>query len=587
MGDKALSRQGHVMGALDFIRIIMPYLKSSKLLLLILIPLFIIDVGYCVSFPIFYEPIIDNVGKPNGLETIIFYLTILAIFFVVFSISNVIDEYVTVNISIRVINNIREKIFSILQKMPAGYYAKKKPGDMIAHFTTDLAIVEHTLTEALPLMISSFAQGLIGTIVLFYLEWYLSLISIILLPLIFLISLAFKERAERHGLDRKQREAELTQILDEVADMHVTISLFRLSNLFKNQFLKKLGDISGSYVKGTVYSGLISILTSVALQGISLVILIVGVIMVYKGQITAGRLIAYLTLMDYTVIIWGSFFEYNQILIQASGGVQRIKKFFKDSPALINTKRTEPLNDFIDKIEFKKVSFAYKPEHPILKNISLSIRANDSVAIVGTSGSGKSTLLSLLLGAHDPVSGKILIDGKDYSTISQEFICTKVRAVMQNTSLFDMSIAENIRMGKLDATEQEIIDAAKAAELHETIMQFPQQYETRVGIRGQHLSGGQRQRVAIARALIGNPAILILDEATSDLDPVTEHEIISLIQKIKRHKTIVFVTHRLRAIQDMDFIYVISKGSIVQSGIHENLVKESGFYQQLWHKQLK
>src|SRR5438552_599030 len=272
-------------------------------------------------------------------------------------------------------------------------------------------------------------------------------------------------------------------------------------------------------------------------------------------------------------------------LITATGGLQRIEDLLCQRPRIIDARRAQSLPRLAKEIRFEDVSFSYTGEQLHLNHVSFTILAGEMVAFVGPSGAGKSTILSLLARFYDVAAGAVTIDGHDLRRVTQESLRAQMGFVFQDTFLFNATIRDNIRMGKLDATDAEVEAAARAAEIHDLIMRLPRGYDTPTGELGALLSGGQRQRIAIARAIIRDPAMLILDEATSALDPATETAIMATLRRLARNRTVVAVTHRLAAIHSADRIFVVDSGCVVEDGQHDELLQRRGLYHELWGKQ--
>jgi ATP-binding cassette, subfamily B, bacterial MsbA len=271
----------------------------------------------------------------------------------------------------------------------------------------------------------------------------------------------------------------------------------------------------------------------------------------------------------------------------AIGGVQRVFEILDTHPAITDAPNAETLSPSRGRISFENVSFTYDGEDPVLQNISLDIHAGEILALVGPSGAGKSTIFNLIPRFYDPTEGLIRLDGHNLRSVTQQSLREQIGIVPQETILFGGTIRENILYGRLDATEEEMIEASKAANAHEFIMDFPKQYETIVGERGMNLSGGQRQRVAIARAILKDPAILLLDEATSSLDNESEGLVQEALDRLMQNRTTVIVAHRLSTIKVAHRIAVLDKGHIVELGTHDELMERNGLYARLYSMQFR
>jgi ATP-binding cassette subfamily B protein len=270
---------------------------------------------------------------------------------------------------------------------------------------------------------------------------------------------------------------------------------------------------------------------------------------------------------------------------QATGAMDRVEEMLRVEPEIKDAPNATPIAPLARTIQLENVTFGYNPGEPTLQDLNLVIPAGSSVALVGPSGCGKSTILNLVMRFYDPTGGRVLFDGVDIREATVDSVRNQIGVVFQDSVLFNISIRENIRLGKLDATDAEVENAARAAEIHELIMRLPDGYDTTVGERGGRLSGGQRQRMAIARAIIRNPPILILDEATSALDPLTEAAINETLTRIGQGRTTISVTHRIASVVHADRIFVLDRGRLVESGTHEELLQAGGLFAHLWQEQ--
>ncbi|KAI9142821.1 P-loop containing nucleoside triphosphate hydrolase protein [Paraphysoderma sedebokerense] len=309
---------------------------------------------------------------------------------------------------------------------------------------------------------------------------------------------------------------------------------------------------------------------------------------VVQGVLTVGDFVLYLTYISqlYGPLNW--FGTMYRMIQQNFIDMEKMLKLFEEDGDIKDAPMANELVLKGGSIVFDNVSFSYDPRHPALKNINFKIPAGSTVALVGPSGGGKSSILKLLFRFYDVKSGRILIDGQDIRSISQRSLRQAVGVVPQDTVLFNESVGYNIRYAKPTATDEEVYQAAKAAQIHEKILSFPDKYETVVGERGLRLSGGEKQRVAIARTILKDPAIILLDEATSSLDTGTERQIQAALHQLSKNRTSLVVAHRLSTIVNSDLILVIKDGMVIDQGTHEQLLKkEDGLYHQLWHQQLK
>src|SRR5436189_220734 len=374
--------------------------------------------------------------------------------------------------------------------------------------------------------------------------------------------------------------------LDFFARAQPVVKVFGLQDSVLASFRQQLAGIARSTVRANFLTLLVGTASSLGVLLVQLVALGAGALLALHGHLTVGALVAFMSLLSsVNKDAYNLTKKVVPSLITATGGLQRIEELLSQRPRIVDARRAQPLPRLATEIRFEDVSFSYNGEQRQLDHISFTILAGETVAFVGPSGAGKSTILSLLARFYDVTTGAVTIDGHDLRRVTQESLRAQIGLVFQDTFLFNATICDNIRMGKLDATDAQIEAAARAAEIHDLIMSLPRGYDTPTGELGAWLSGGQRQRIAIARAILRDPAILILDEATSALDPATETAIIATLKRIARHRTVVAVTHRLAAIHHADRIFVVDSGCVVEDGRHHELLHRGGLYHELWWKQ--
>jgi len=318
-----------------------------------------------------------------------------------------------------------------------------------------------------------------------------------------------------------------------------------------------------------------------------LVVLAIGAYLATKGQITIGTFVTFESAFWEVSYNIAHLMHFIPVSIQAAAAVRHIQELLDEPTRGADDRPGAPdLPRITNDITFDRVTFQYEGgETPVLDNLSLKLKVGKTIAIVGPSGSGKSTLLNLILRLYTPDEGRLTIDGVDIRKVTRESLRKSMAVVFQENMLFNMSIRENIRLGKEGATDEEVEEAARKAEIHSYIMSLPQKYDTQVGERGDTLSGGQRQRIAIARAIVRNPSVLLLDEATSALDQTTEAAINKTLLKLARGRTMIWSTHRLTSVVQMDEIIVISGGRAIERGSHKKLLAADGVYRKLWDDQ--
>jgi ATP-binding cassette subfamily B protein len=318
-----------------------------------------------------------------------------------------------------------------------------------------------------------------------------------------------------------------------------------------------------------------------------LVVLAIGAYLTFNGVITVGTFVAFESVFWEITYNINHVTQYIPVVIDASGGVRHMNELRNEPIRVSDKPDAKEMAPFEKEIRFEEVKFSYDGVQNHLNGLSVAIERGKRVAIVGPSGAGKSTILNLVLRLYDPKSGRVTIDGVDIADVTRGSLRAQMAVVFQENLLFNTTLRENIRLGNASATDEQVVAAAKQAEIHRFIMGLPNGYDTIVGERGDTLSGGQRQRIAIARALVRNPAILLLDEATSALDQTTEAAINKTLKKVGKGRTVLFITHRLTSVTDMAEIIVLSQGNMVDRGSHAELMKKRGcLYRKLWDDQM-
>ncbi len=558
-----------------------PYWGKGLLLLLMLL----IATLYDTLTPLLTMLLVDQViiGGDGQL-----FITILLVFtggFVLRSIANVVRDYLSARVGAQLMRDQRHLVFAHVQQLSMSFFGRSKAANIVARFSTDMAAIERALTRALPLVIYRAVTFVLALILVYVVDWRLALVTTIAFPVIVLATRLIGPIATKANYQRKQDEATVLNTVQEYVGAQPVVQVFDLKATFLRTFDDQIAYLTRSNSRATFFSALVGTISEASILFMQFIILAVGGYLALGGDLTAGGLLTFFSFLAVLSLAISSLAQLLPDLLEATGGLQRIDELMREQPEVIESDDAYDLPPFREAIRFEDVSFSYTGEQLNLKSVSFTIPAGKSVALVGPSGSGKSTVLNLVTRFYDPTQGTITLDGHDMTRISRRSLSNQMAAVFQDTALFNVSIRDNIRMGKLDATDEEIEQAARAAEIHDLIMSFPDGYDTLVGERGGRLSGGQRQRVAIARAILREPRILVLDEATSALDPGTEAAINATIKRLAQDRTVLSVTHRLSAVPDMDEVLVFDQGCLVEQGSHSELLEQQGLYTRLWQKQ--
>ena len=483
--------------------------------------------------------------------------------------------------------DLRRDTYARLISLPMTFFARRRVGELASRLSADLIQIEDTLTTILPQVLrqSTILVGGIALIAVTSLQ--LTGIMLLSLPLVIAVAVIFGRKTRRIYRDAQDRLADTATIVEETLQGIVNVKAFANEGYELNRYHEGLGKFLTATLRGARLRAAFIAFIIFALFGFIVLVLWSGARLLQKGEITFGDLTRFALYTTFVAGAMGQFAELYSQLQKAIGATQRVRELLRETGEVeAHLAPTPPstLSRLRGDVVFENVRFTYpsRPGVEVLQGITLAARSGQRIALVGPSGAGKSTLISLLLRLYDPSAGHLLIDGRD----AREYRLTELRGQMsmvpQEVLLFGGSIAENIAYGKPGAGPEEIERAARQANAHEFIQGFPEGYATLVGDRGIKLSGGQRQRVAIARAILKNPAILILDEATSSLDSESERLIQEALETLMRGRTSFIIAHRLATVRHVDRIVVIAGGRVVESGTHEELqALEDGVYRRL------
>ena len=550
----------------------------------------VIASGLGLVFPSVIGQLVDSAfGDANGgtgtLNRIALFL------FGIFAVQAVFDYFRTYFLALvgeGVVADLRTKLYTHLLGLPVKFFDNRKTGEITSRLTSDVAVVQAAVSQSLAQLVSQSITLVGGVVLIFTISPRLSLVVLAVVPVIILAAVFFGRRLRRVSRDFQDRVADANASAEE------TIAAVRVVQWFSAQGAQVshyVGLVQASFQvalkRARIRAIFIPAVTFAMFSAISLV-LWYGGRLVFAGTLTGGDLVTFLL---YTFTVAGAIGTFTGLYSQiqeALGASSRIFDLLDETSDLPEPRKPVKLGTVTGTLHFEGVSFRYS-EHgtDVLKDVSLTVRAGETVALVGPSGAGKSTLISLIPRFYDPTVGRILLDGVDLRDQSLAGLRSHMAAVPQETQLFSGTVAENIRFGDPKATDAELVEAAKAAHAHAFVTAFPDGYDTLVGERGMQVSGGQRQRLAIARALLKNPQVLVLDEATSALDNESEAVVQAALVHLMATRTTVVIAHRLSTVKNADRIVVMDAGRIVQAGSHDELLEQAGLYKELYERQFK
>lgn len=480
---------------------------------------------------------------------------------------------------------MRKDVFEHMQQLSCSYYDKNRTGVLMSHITSDLFEVTelaHHGPEDL-LICSLTILGALG--VMFTVEWRLALILALVLPICFCFTMRQRAKMRRANVELKRKTAEIYSAIESSISGIRTAKAFANEGQETSKFDRANGVFRTSKVEYYRSMGLFQSGIEFTTGIMQVVVITAGGFFIMQGRMDYIDLITFTLYVSTFILPIRTLSHFTETYMQGSAGFSRFIEVMRTQPSVADAADAQELKDIEGFIEYDNVSFDYGNGIPVLKNIDLSIKPGQCLAVVGPSGGGKTTLCQLLPRFYDVCEGSVRVDGKDVRSLTQSSLRRNIGLIQQDVFMFAGTIKENIRYGRPDATDAEIVEAAIHARIHEEIMEMPDQYDTYIGERGVMLSGGQKQRISIARVFLKNPKILILDEATSALDTVTEHLIQNSLDTLCRGRTSIIIAHRLSTVRNADMIAVVEGEHIVELGSHDELMALNGEYARLCHAQ--
>lgn len=545
----------------------------------------LIESAFGALVPVVLARMIDRTIPQRLIGELIALLAALGLGAVLVSLVGVTRDYLYARVQSGVLRELRVAMFERLQQLSLDYFGRTHAGDILARFSGDLATVEGALSGAPPWLLLPGCDALIATAVLFWFDWRLALVAMVVWPACFLFPRVFASKATQVSYERKQHEGQTLAAVHENVAAQPTVRVFSLGGESVRRFGGLVEQLAHSSRRLTFLSAMVERSAGIGINLLRVLVLAVGAVMALRGEISLGALAGFqaIFLVLSSALSWIS--QYAPTVIQAAGSMRRVEELLQSEQESTRAIALPPHARLERAIDLNDATVEYASGRRALDGVDTSFARGTSVAVVGPSGSGKSTLLSLLLRLQDPSRGSVRIDGRDLRDGSIDSLREQMAVVSQDSFLFSASIAENIRVGRRDASDADVKTAARAAEIHDFIASLPNGYDTMVGERGMRLSGGQRQRIALARALVRDPEILLLDEATSALDAATESAVNATLRRMSAARTVISVTHRLSGVVHADRILVMANGRVVEEGTHDELLARGGVYASLWDKQ--
>lgn len=532
---------------------------------------------------------IGNTSFGAGLRNLQLDLnTILLLIFVQLSLQAVFSfmrVYLLTEVGERSLADMRKDVYSKLLSMPMSFFAEKRVGELSSRLSSDLSQIQDAISFTLAEFLRGIFTLIIGLLFIFWISARLSLLMLAVVPVIAVLAVVFGMRIRKMARRAQDQLAESGTIVQETFQGISIVKAFTGEFYEISRYVKSVSAVVQTAITNARYRGAFVSFMIFSVFGAIAFVMWYGATLIRSGELTMGSLTMFVI---FSMFVGGTFAGFADMFSQLQktlGATHSIREILRSDgePLSFNRETINPENTIKGEVQFQHVSFSYpgRKDVPVLRDISLHAAPGEQVALVGPSGAGKSTLASLLLRFYDFDKGALLLDGRPITSIPLTQLRMQMAFVPQEVMLFGGTIRENIAYGKPGATDEAILAAAQSANAHEFIERFPEGYDTVVGERGIKLSGGQRQRIAIARAILKDPAILILDEATSSLDSESEQLVQQALDNLMKGRTSFVIAHRLSTIRKADQIVVIDKGTVLESGAHETLMGSGGLYRKL------
>ncbi|MEI7448136.1 MAG: ABC transporter transmembrane domain-containing protein [Desulfomonile sp.] len=530
------------------------------------------------------KPALDEIFFQKNSQMLIYIPLLVALVYLVKGLCDFGQYYLMSYIGQSVIRDLRAQMFEKLEEMSVGFFVRHSTGELLSRMNNDVSMVQGAITSAITGLVRDALTVVALVCVVFYRDFKLALIALAVFPLAIYPLLAFGKKLKRYSRRMLVSLEEITERLNETITGIRIVKAFAMEDYERAKFDQVNQTLFNAFMQRFKVRALSNpVMETLGGMGVCAIVFYGGY-QVINGQSTQGTFFSFMAAL---LMLYEPIKRINEVNITIQEGISAGERIFAllDSPTdVMDRPGAIILENVRHEILFDKVTFAYETE-PVLKDITIRIRAGEAIAVVGESGVGKSTLLDLLPRFYDVTSGRILIDGTDLRDMTQRSLRENIGIVTQQTILFDDTIRNNIAYGRPDLPLQKVMEAAKAANAHDFVINLPYGYDTMIGENGIKLSGGERQRIAIARALLKNPPVLILDEATSSLDSDSEKAVQSALEVLMRGRTTLVVAHRLSTIRNVDRINVLVNGRIAEEGSHDELLALGGEFARIYHAQ--
>ncbi|MFF2587229.1 ABC transporter ATP-binding protein [Peribacillus butanolivorans] len=551
--------------------------KFSSLILCIMLFISLLE----FSIPQLTQYTIDKIIPEKKYDSLIWVGTGILGAAIFLALLNYFNSYIVSKVGQKAIMDLRNSMYEHIQRLDMKFFDKNRTGDLMSRLTNDVNLLQQLISSSMLQVVTDTVTFVAVAVYMLFINWKLTIVLLFTFPFMFYITRVFGKRIRMSFRSVQSSAGDISnQLQDSISGMRL-IQSFTNEEFESKRFAERNHENMVANIKSvrlrSMFGPVIDLLNNIGLVAV----IVFGAWQVMEGAFTVGLIVAFLAYLRLLQSPVRNFSRVISIVQQSAAAFERITEIMETQPEISDKGNAIELPSIKKQIEFQSIDFAYDESVPVLSNLNLTMKAGQITALVGSSGAGKSTITNLLIRFYDPQQGTIKMDGLDIRDVSLKSIRSQMGIVSQDIILFNGSIRDNIVYGKLDATDDEITESAKAANAHDFIRAFPNGYDSQIGERGVKLSGGQKQRIAIARALLKNPQIIILDEATAALDTESEHLIQEALSRLLVSRTSIVIAHRLSTVQNADQIIVLEKGSVHEKGTHEQLLTSNGRYRQL------
>lgn len=563
------------------------YLKKDRLKLGMVTLMVLCTTGTSILSPYLISVIVDQYLGKGKMEILLKYCIILGCIYIFTSTFRFLSNFIMTKISEGALYRLRKELFNHIQTLSLSFFDRNKKGDLMSRFTNDISIISDALSEAVIEIISSVISLIGVTIMMFYLNPVMAITTILTVPIFFILVLKIGLESEKYFTQQQNNLGKLNGYSEEMITGMKVIKSYNKENNAVDDFEKHNQNLRDVSIKAELYSNLV-VPANIVVSNLGYVLIIaVGSIMTVKGQSSIGEILAFITYSGMFRQPINQLASLYASIQSALAGARRVFEILDTKVEVKDVKNPDRFERIEGKVDFYNVDFSYVPSKQVLKKINLNVKPGDAIALVGPTGSGKTTIINLLTRFYDIQHGVITIDDIDISKVKQEDLRKKIGIVLQDNYLFKGTVKDNIKYGNLTATDEQVIEASKKARAHQFIHRLPDGYDSLVEEEGSNFSEGERQLIAIARAILADPDILILDEATSNVDTRTELALNQGMKELMKDRTSFVIAHRLSTIESADTILVLKQGEIIERGSHQELLKQKGFYYNLYKSQFE